>query len=119
LLFVVNTNSSKAITESYLNISTGGSTNAFYIDSIKNVVSNSFGYGINYYPDSSKFGYFADLSYLNYINYTDRNFFNSNLGFMYTYDFSNELRIYSILRHHFRADLMLQLIQFLIICNSY
>ncbi|MGB9702943.1 MAG: hypothetical protein ACPL1A_09520 [Candidatus Kapaibacteriota bacterium] len=92
LLFVVNTNSSKAITESYLNISTVGSTNAFYIDSIKNVVSNSFGYGINYYPDSSKFGYFADLSYLNYINYTDRNFFNSNLGFMYTYDFSNELK---------------------------
>jgi len=90
-LFLFNINNAKSITETYVIVSGAGSTNAFYIDSIKNVISNSFGFGINYYPDSSKFGYLADVSYLNYINYTDRNFFNSNLGIMYTYELDNAM----------------------------
>jgi hypothetical protein len=81
-----------AETESYVNLSTGGSTNAFYLDSATDVISTGITAGINYYPNNSQFGYFAELNYLNYFNFTNRNYFNGYLGLMYTKPFDSAMQ---------------------------
>ncbi len=81
-----------AETESYVNLSTGGNTNAFYLDSASDVISTGITAGINYYPNNSKFGYFAELNYLNYFNFTNRNYFNGYLGLMYTKPFDSAMQ---------------------------
>jgi len=81
-----------AETESYVNLSTGGSTNAFYLDSAADVISTGITAGINYYPNNSQFGYFAELNYLNYFNFTNRNYFNGYLGLMYTKPFDSAMQ---------------------------